>query len=743
MPQRVLIVQSDGSTAQSLAKLFAARGDQTWQVTDPNQAMGEVEQVKPDLVLIDLHFPGNNWLTLLRHCTRHLPECKVIVTNRHPDFQREQLAREQGVQVFLREPFTLNWLEQALRRLDGEPIPSGKPSAAKPGQPRVQVPVRVKITIPYLILALLFALAGAYMVTQVLLGSIQDRFHNQVIAAGKQNSDWMVQEESHRLETLRLIANTQGMGDAMLSGDAQTVRSLVYPLAVNYKEEAIEILDTQGASLLSLHHVAGGNQEQYTSTRGDESFGQMEFVRYVLEGRKDNGQDKYAGVARDASGGTFYVSGPVLDSQGKLAGAVLVGKSLATLSKEMHEDVLAEVTLYDLTGQPMISTLPIRQGEESPVTAEEFKQVLADQDKESLIRDLTVASNQYSEILGPWEARGGIDLGIMGTSMLRVFLESTSKITRTQVFILVAIGLLLVLGVGITLANQITQPLLRIVRASSEVARGNLEVKVEPRGNDEIAVLAHSFNSMVAGLQEGSMYRDLLGRTVSPEVREQLRQTFTSGNLRLEGQEAVATVLMTDIRGFTNLSEKADPATVFQWLNEYFSDLVPLITANNGVVNKFDGDALLVFFGILPRPLSPKQSAYSACQTAIEMLAAIERLNLVRVERGEPPLATGIGINTGVVTAGGLGTSDRLHYTIIGDTVNSTQRLEGLTRQLFNVSGVVISESTYQALAEYRSKFRIDPLGLYVVKGKAEQLSVYRLLPLAEAVDEEEKEMVA
>jgi adenylate cyclase len=169
-------------------------------------------------------------------------------------------------------------------------------------------------------------------------------------------------------------------------------------------------------------------------------------------------------------------------------------------------------------------------------------------------------------------------------------------------------------------------------------------------------------------------------------------------------------------------------------LNEYFSELVPIITANNGVVNKFDGDSLLVFFGILPRPLSPAQSAYSACQAAIQMLTAIERLNLQRVERNEPPLATGIGINTGIVTAGGLGTSDRLHYTIIGDTVNTTQRIEALNRQLLNVTGIVISASTYQALNEHRDQFRLDPLGLHVVKGKAEQVLVYRLLPLPEGV---------
>ena len=734
MPQRVLIVQSDGSTAQSLARLFAARGDQTWQASDQQAAVAELEEVKPELILIDLHLPGSSWVTLLRHAKHDFPQTRVIITNKHPDFQRELQAREQGARVFLREPFTQHWLDQAIKRLDEAAPQAERPAAPKAVQPRVRIPVRIKITLPYLILALVFALGGAYVVSQFLLSSIQDRFHNQLATAGKQNADWMVQEENRRLETLRLLANTQGMAEAIASADAQALRSLVLPLAVNSREEAVEILDPQGAAVLSLHHVPGQSIEEYVSSRGDASFGHLDFVRYVLDRKTDGGQDKNAGLVRGSWGDYFYVSGPVLDSQGGLAGVVLVGKSLASLAQGMHEAGLAEVSFYSQEGQLMGSSFPADSQWNFPIETQLAGRVLSSQDNESLIRDLTIAGNDYSEILGPWEARGGADLGMMGTAMLRVFLTSTSQVTRTQVFILVAIGLLLVLGVGIMLANQITTPLLRIVRASSEVAKGNLEIKVDTRGNDEITVLAHTFNAMVAGLQEGSMYRDLLGRTVSPEVREQLRQTFTSGNLRLEGQEAVATVLMTDIRGFTNLSEKADPATVFRWLNEYFSELVPIITANNGVVNKFDGDSLLVFFGILPRPLSPEQSAYSACQAAIQMLAAIEQLNQQRVERDEPPLATGIGINTGMVTAGGLGTSDRLHYTIIGDTVNTTQRIEALNRQLLNVTGIVISQATYRALGEHLAEFRVDPLGLHVVKGKSEQLLVYRLLPLPEAL---------
>jgi adenylate cyclase len=240
-------------------------------------------------------------------------------------------------------------------------------------------------------------------------------------------------------------------------------------------------------------------------------------------------------------------------------------------------------------------------------------------------------------------------------------------------------------------------------------------------------VLVQAFNRMVTGLQEGSIYRDLLGRTVSPEVREQLRDSFVHDGLRLEGQTATATVLMTDISGFTTLSEKTDPQTVLQWLNEYFSELAPVVSAHGGVIDKYEGDAMLCFFGVLPRPMPPRESAFHACQAALEMLRVIEAINLRRTLRGEPLFITGIGVNTGKVTAGGLGAADRLNYTIIGDAVNTTQRLESLTRQ-FNESAIVISETTHSALRARQALFVLESLGQHLLKGKSEAVNVYRLV---------------
>ncbi len=735
MSLRVLIIQSNAKTAQALSKYFAGRGDTIWTADSYASTSQLVARVIPDLILLDIHLPADDWLNTLTLIQQKIPSARIIITNEHPDVKREQQAREHGVVVFLRQPFTREWIDRALYRStdSGQKAILKMPEAATGWElPKVRVPVRIKITGPYVLLALLFALAAGYLVSQVVVDTTQERFTNQLIKTGKQASDWMVGEENRLLETRRLIANSQGIVGLIQAGNSEGLRQIVLPLAINAKEEAVDVLDTSGVSLLSLRHLASGNPEDYTALTGDTRYRRLDFVQPVLAGLVDQNRDKYAGLLNDPGGIYFYVSGPVYAPDGKLAGVVMVGKSLNTLVHQMSAESASDITLYGLDGRPMASTLTINQQELQPLSPADAVGVLAVKNQSSLLRQISVASNHYSEIVGPWDVRGNKDLGDLGVSLSNYITVSTSSVTRAQVILLVMGLLLLVILIGVLLSNQISRPLLRVVNASSEVALGNLEVKVDSRGDDEVAVLAHAFNRMVVGLQEGSMYRDLLGRTVSPEVREQLRQTFTTGNIRLEGQDAVAAVLMTDIRGFTPLSERSDPTVIFKWLNEYFSELVPIITAHGGVVNKFDGDAMLAFFGILPRKSNPKQSSYSACQAAIEMEAAIESLNQRRIERGDPPMITGIGINTGVITAGGLGTSDRLHYTIIGDTVNTTQRLESLTRQVFESNGAIIGQSTYMALGEYREQFQLVPLGLYAVKGKQEELLVYQLLPRAE-----------
>lgn len=727
MALRILIIQKEVKNADPLVRYFKDHGDEVWTASNLLQAQGFIDQVKPHILFLDIHLQDEDWIRFVKSA-RQRSLTKIVVTSDHPDMQREIQAKSLGVRVFLRQPYRAQWIKQAMNQLEEKTVSPDEVKIPRRAAPKVRTPMRYKITVPYLLLALLFALAVALVASRVVLESAQERFLNQLIATRLQNADQMVREEDRLLSTLRLIANTEGTAAAVAEGNPDRLRSLIFPLVVNANEEAVDVLNLQGVSLLSIHGIAAA-PGTYDFTSGDTYFQQFDFVKLIMQGKIDEQGDKYAGLVQAAWGNYFYVSGPILDpANNQIVGIILVGKSVGTLAREMKQEKLADVTFYNFDGQTIGTTI-FTPTENFPVSSAQIYEVISNQDQSSMTRELTLSNVDYTELIGPWEVRSGADLGIMGVTLARTYLVTTSRVTRLQIFLLILAAVVLVILVGIYLANLITNPLQRLLRATSEVALGNLEVKVDSKGDDEVAVLAHSFNSMVAELQEGSIYRDLLGRTVSPEVREQLRQTFTSGDLRLEGQEAVATVLMTDIRAFTSISEKAEPARVFEWLNEYFGKMVPLVVEHGGVVNKFDGDAMLAFFGILPRMTSPKKSALSACEAALAIMAEIDKLNALRASRGEPPMITGVGVHTGVVIAGGLGSRDRLHYTIIGDTVNTTQRVESLTRNLMDVSGALVSQATLDALGGLQERFHLVDLGEHAIKGKAEPIRVYRLLP--------------
>jgi class 3 adenylate cyclase/CheY-like chemotaxis protein len=728
---RVLLVQTQDQSAQFLARFFKERGDVVASTVDLGKAATFISEFKPDLMMLDLHFQGNEWITFLRIVRLEYPDLKIIITNKYPDLQREMRAREQGVKVFVRYPFTQYWLNRGLKSLNLPATMDHRPDRVDYSRalPAFRIPVRVKITLPYLILTLVVALGSAYMVSRMIMQTARQRFYSQLADSRIQASNWMVRREDGLLNSLRLIANTQGVAGTIERSDSEGLRKLVLPLLVNSNDEVVQILDLNGASVFSALRKPGSQTGEYQFSRGDDSLGRTPFVRSLLEGKSDKEGDKFSGLVTNPGESYFYVGGPVFSSAGKQVGVLLIGNTLEELSQNMQSEILSQVTFYDSDGEPLASTL--FTGKESfPVGRLQVSQVMTDPSANSLMRSLGVNGDNYLELLGAWEVRGGQKVGVLGVALPQTFLTSASRVVPWEIFVVVAVGILLVIGVGVFLASVITSPIQRLVAASNQVSQGNLDVKVDVKGADEVSALAQSFNQMVTGLQEGVIYRDILGHAVSPDMRDQLREAFSSGSVKLEGQEAVGTILFSDIRGFTSLAEQVEPTRVFDWLNEYFSQLTPMVNNFGGVVNQFDGDSMLAFFGILPAVLMPQESAVAACRAGLEIIKAVDELNSRRSRRGEPPLITGIGINTGVMIAGGLGTSDRLHYTIIGETVNTTQRLESMTRELYPGNGVLISHATYTALGSYVSEFKVEALGRRFVKGGIDRLLVYRLLPL-------------
>ena len=191
---------------------------------------------------------------------------------------------------------------------------------------------------------------------------------------------------------------------------------------------------------------------------------------------------------------------------------------------------------------------------------------------------------------------------------------------------------------------------------------------------------------------------------------------------RLGGDEKELTALFADIRGFTTLSEGLTPSHLVDLLSEYFSVMTEVIFKNWGTLDKYIGDAIMAFWGA---PYPQTDHAIRACRTGLEMLQALDRLQRDWKAKGMPRLDVGIGINTGNMLVGNMGSKQRFNFTVMGDSVNLASRLEGINRQFG--TNLIISESTF---LHVKDQVVVRELDLLRVKGKAHPVKVYELLGL-------------
>ena len=600
--------------------------------------------------------------------------------------------------------------------------------------PRVRFSLLWKITLPFMLLAMVLGLGATLLVDQLLSQEETERFRRQLVDAGQQATDAIVRKEIDLLELERLIANTEGVSEAVSAADAEDLRARILPVVVNAGADVVAVVDTAGTSLLTVRRRADAAPGDYDTLRGETYYSDWPFVGRVLAGEGDEVVgDKHAGMVPIELDGVqhyvFFVAGPLFDTNRELNGSVLVGMYAENLVTQLQSEAGANVSSYDLlTGLALSSTLEPGASEPLDLSAEDLAGVDTAGEDSSFVRLITVAGSEYTEVLTPLVVRQGTEtLGILGVSLLRVAVQGQSEDSLPDVLQFGVVALALIVLIGLLLSNSITKRLGVLVAASTQIAGGELDTQVDVKGSDEIGVLSITFNRMVEGLREGSIYRDLLGRTVTPEVRDQLRISFSDGALILKGQSTEATILFADFRGYTTMAEATEPAEVMRTLNEYFAGMVPVISLHGGVVNKFDGDAVMAFFGILPKYLPPRVSALQATHAGLEMLEHIRTVNSERESEGKHAFEMGIGVSTGIVIAGGLGSEDRVHYTVVGDTVNTAQRIQQITRNLGGTA-LVISEDTYRKLGPVRHQFKFGRSGLAQLKGKQQEVMVYEVL---------------
>jgi adenylate cyclase len=280
---------------------------------------------------------------------------------------------------------------------------------------------------------------------------------------------------------------------------------------------------------------------------------------------------------------------------------------------------------------------------------------------------------------------------------------------------LTLLALLLSGIVAVWLARGISRPVQDLSAGARRIGEGVYDEPVPVRSRDELGQLAVSFNDMARGLVERDKVRDLLGRNVSPEVAAELLRRPDA----LGGEEKPVTIMFTDVRGFTGLSEAADPAALLATLNDYFTQLTRVIEAHGGIVDKYIGDAVMAVFGA---PVETPDHARRAVACARDVRRVLGAYNAARTAAGLPRLDTGMGLATGRVVAGNMGSAARHNYTVIGDTVNLAARLQDETKT-FKVDCVIAGPTA----GDCGHADWLRPLGRVTVRGKTEAVEVFTL----------------
>lgn len=374
-----------------------------------------------------------------------------------------------------------------------------------------------------------------------------------------------------------------------------------------------------------------------------------------------------------------------------------------------------------------------REIKEKPSASEESlvnKELSANKNpltKINAVEEITLNKNTYLSLIINIQGAGeGHTLAVLQRS-LKDALKPYMRL-RNIMLILFGLGLLFAVISAMAIARSLSRPLEALTQNVQRIDAGDFNHTLKLKRKDELGLLSTAVGHMSKGLQERNQVRDLLGKVVSPEIASELLKK----DIELGGEDRPATILFSDIRQFTNFCEKRDPKDVLQLLNRYLSSMSQVVENHKGVIDKYIGDAIMALYGV---PISIDQAAEHAVKTALDMVDALEQLNKELSKEKLSPIKIGIGINTGHVVAGNMGSSHRLNYTVIGDCVNLASRLEGLTK--FLGITIIVSESTVKD----SPNINFRELGTVQVKGKDISIRIFEPLAFEQLSTVQEKRL--
>lgn len=311
-------------------------------------------------------------------------------------------------------------------------------------------------------------------------------------------------------------------------------------------------------------------------------------------------------------------------------------------------------------------------------------------------------------------------LGFGGAAVISIVpedkaFEAVYKIQKTNLLIM-GIALCLALLIVFFFAKTITKPLLQLLQATTEIARGNFKIKISSTTKDEVGLLTDYFVDMGKGLEEREKVKDALGRFVNKEIAEMVLKH----ELTLGGERKMCAIFFSDIRSFTSISEKLQPEEVVEFLNEYMTEMVHCVNETHGIVDKFIGDAIMATWGAAK---TSDKDAENAINGSLMMREALLKFNQGRGGEKKPIIQIGCGLNYGPVIAGQIGSEQRLEYTVIGDAVNLASRVEALNKPFG--TDILITQNLLDHVPDI---FNVEKMQSIKVKGKEEPQVIYAVL---------------
>ncbi len=381
-----------------------------------------------------------------------------------------------------------------------------------------------KLIIPYVILTLMMAAVGVYVVTHLVTSTIRERFVNQLYESARVASDSVVRVERDQLENLRLMVFTEGVAQALVEGDADGLEALLLPLALNNRLDSVTALDSSGREILTLGRDP--NSGQYLRTQATD-FSDKEVARNVLQGKKDSNGDKYAAILETVFGPGVFTSSAVRSSQGEIVGAILVGTRLSNMLADIKSQALADLLILDMEKQVLATTLP------RPVEGFGELQAAAQSASQSPLSqtyDLKLNRRDFQITYTPFKVRGE-QIGWLGVVLPSSYVVAAQATSRNTFSILFTAGTLGIIVLGLLLSRSIARPILQLSSLTQAVAAGNLEQNIGLKRGDEIGELAQAFDVMTLRLRERTqeaarLYAEAIQRNKElAEINEQLRAT--------------------------------------------------------------------------------------------------------------------------------------------------------------------------------------------------------------------------